>query len=108
MGLDMIQIVNLRSGKSPVEPWEVYVDRRSPLGNPFKMKGNSEEERNRVCDEYDAWLNEALRTNPLVHAEFQRLLNLYRMHGQLSLYCWCAPKRCHAESIAAYIGSMCE
>ncbi|WP_068768630.1 DUF4326 domain-containing protein [Termitidicoccus mucosus] len=30
-----------------------------------------------------------------------RLLAAAQKHGNLRLHCWCAPKRCHAETIKA-------
>jgi len=34
-----------------------------------------------------------------VRNELNRLYRLYKQYGCLKLYCWCAPKRCHAETI---------
>ncbi len=36
----MIEIMNLRNTK-PSKPWDFYVDRRSPVGNLFKMLDKS-------------------------------------------------------------------
>ncbi len=46
----MIEIMNLRT--TQVEyPWDVRVDRKSILGNPFYMHNLfSETERNQVCE----------------------------------------------------------
>lgn len=35
------------------EPFDVYIRRGSKWGNPFNMRNKSDEERNRVCDEYE-------------------------------------------------------
>ena len=50
-------------------------------------------------DKHDVWLNNMMHTNGAVQDELDRLVNIYLEHDQLTLYCWCAPKRCHAESI---------
>lgn len=73
------------------------VDRSSPLGNPFHM--NKENDRNKVCTQYDKWL-QAHATDPDVQEQLLKLEVELRKTGQLFLACWCAPMRCHAESIA--------
>jgi hypothetical protein len=97
----MIYICNMRDAKPPkgVEN-HVRVDRASPLGNPFQMKG--EKTRDAVCEQYAAHLPELLRRDVAALRTMQRLVELARK-GDLYLYCWCAPKRCHAESIKAWI-----
>jgi hypothetical protein len=60
----------------------VWVDRRSPYGNRFKMK--SEADRDLVCD--------AFEVNVLPN------LDVSALRGK-DLICWCAPKRCHADAI---------
>jgi hypothetical protein len=95
-----INTCNLRKTK-PSKPWDVKIDRSSPLGNIFHMAG--EAQRDLVCNQYDVWLDNAMKdtTHKSVRAikELNRLIQLYNKHGQLNLYCWCAPKRCHGESI---------
>ncbi len=39
--------------------------------------------------------------------ELVRLLSLYKVHGKLELFCWCTPKRCHAETIQLYLEDYC-
>ena len=94
----MITIHNLRNEK-PIYPYDVKVDRTSVLGNPFYMK--SEKDRNSVCDMYEELINKPHTK------EFNDVLNklhaLYKQHNKLRLFCWCSPKRCHAESIKRWI-----
>lgn len=79
----------------------VYVGRPSLLGNPFKMR--NEGDRDLVCDRYDTWLSERLRQgDPLITVEIDRLVALARQ-GDLVLGCYCAPARCHADSIKRVI-----
>ncbi len=99
----MIKIMNLHTSK-PTRPYDVCVDRTSVLGNKFHMKKN-EHGRNAVCDDYiDYFDKESMN---IINVEFQRalrkLMSLYKKHGQLRLFCWCAPKRCHAETIREYL-----
>lgn len=101
----MIEIMNLRMDK-PQHPWDVKVCRGvSPLGNPFHMK--DEQDRDRVCNEYESWFQDSLEAEDeagdAFREELNRLITMYYKQRQLRLFCWCAPKRCHAETIRKYI-----
>ena len=103
----MITIKNLR-GNALKEEWQVRVDRKSVLGNPFYMK--SESFRDIVCDKYEQYFRNMLKLaksgdeHALVFVnELRRLYKLHRTYGKLELFCWCAPKRCHAETIKAFL-----
>lgn len=104
----MIEICNLRSQKL-IHSYDVRVDRQSILGNPFYMK--SESERNNVCNKYkmyfDKQFKDCVENNTKFSKSFvnelQRLVNIYKEHGKLRLFCWCTPKRCHAETVKEYI-----
>lgn len=98
----MIQIKNLRKDSIQFE-YDVRVDRANKiLGNKFVM--HSELERDKVCDEYEAWFNEQItKQNELVLNELRRLYKIYKKYGKLNLFCWCAPKRCHAETIKNFL-----
>jgi len=96
----MITIKNTWKQK-PEEPWQVRVDRNTPLGNPYYMENESK--RDYVCDMYEEYFKTALRDNPAFTAELDRLAGIYGKYGKLDLFCWCAPKRCHAETIKAYL-----
>lgn len=98
----MIEIINLRVEK-PSEPYDVIVDRRSPLGNPFYLM--DETERDKVCDMYEERFSKAKYTQ-LLWNELQRLRSLHEEYGQLRLFCWCVPKRCHAETIKRYLENL--
>ena len=90
----MITIHNLKTDKM-IHPWDVLIDRRTVWGNPFPMKNKSLEERDRVCDKYDERIGWSFKyIQPL-----KKLKELYKEHGKLRLFCWCAPLRCHGESI---------
>jgi hypothetical protein len=98
----MINIKSLRSSV-PSEPWDVRVDRASVLGNPFHMRDESQ--RDAVCDAYAQWIAEQIPSNRVVCSELNRLIRIHKEYGQLNLYCWCSPKRCHAETIRALLQS---
>jgi len=90
-----IEILNMKQ-ESPTHPYDFRVDRDSPLGNCFRMKG--EEGRDVCCGEYADYFPTLLQ-NKVAYSYFILLLNAYKKHGKLRLFCWCAPLRCHAETI---------
>ena len=100
----MPEIINLRK-LMPLYQWDVRVDRSSILGNPFNMSKVST--RDVVCDKYRKYFAEVMLSDSnhaiAFQKEMNRLLALYKKHGKLRLFCWCAPKRCHAETIKAWI-----
>lgn len=110
----VIEIKNLRNEKL-TQPWEVRVDRTSVLGNPFKM--NNESQRASVCAEYRSYFYGIVNNSwKIMHDycvtseereefmnELRRLYRLAKKYGKLSLYCWCAPKQCHAETICEFL-----
>lgn len=67
----------------------VRVDRGTDWGNPFVIQSATESERNRVCDLYEQYARWRLTVEP--HW-------LDPLHGK-NVACWCAPKRCHAETL---------
>lgn len=68
-------------------PDAVYVGRPSPWGNPFVMM--TENDRNQVCDKFEAYARERLRREPDW---------LEPLKGK-DLVCYCSPKRCHADTL---------
>lgn len=101
-----IVIKNLRFEK-PQQEWQVRVDRSCLLGNPFVM--HDESERDIVCDFYEKWFFDGVK-GYLLEGKYQlwwkalqKFIELYRQYGKLELFCWCAPKRCHAETIRDFI-----
>ena len=91
-----IRIINLRKEK-PRQPWDVRVDRGTVWGNPYYMNG--EGQRNEVCDLYEEYFSKRRRDDEAFERQIAELCALYLKHGRLNLFCWCAPKRCHAETI---------
>lgn len=81
-----------------------YVGRPSPLGNPYWMKDESK--RDEVCDKYAEWFNRKVREHdPEVCEELQRLYRL-GLQRPVKLICYCAPRRCHADTIANYLNKL--
>lgn len=82
-------------------PRAQYIGRPSPLGNPYVMRG--ENDRDRVCDAYAAWFAARVQArDPRVLEELKRLYKIAR-EGDLVLGCYCAPRRCHGDTIKAFL-----
>jgi len=96
----MIEICNLRNTK-PTQPYDFKVDRSSPLGNPYYMQ--FEEQRNEVCDKYERWFYKQIEESESFRDTVEALMAVYVQTRKLRLFCWCSPKRCHAETIKKYI-----
>lgn len=79
------------------------VDRSSPLGNPFFM--TNESQRDEVCDKYEEWFYKMLEENVNQHflEHLQEIFEAAMEGKEVALLCWCAPKRCHAETIKRFI-----
>lgn len=80
-------VYNIRGKRPDLMANNVPVDRGSPWGNPFIM--NNEAERDDACDKYELYARWRLTIEP----DWLKLLR-----GK-NLGCWCAPKRCHAETL---------
>jgi hypothetical protein len=92
-----IEVVNIAHCKDWGRDGDIEVDRRTPYGNKYRMADDSDAERDRACDLYSDWLDARLKKSP----DF-----LLPLIGAKRLGCWCAPKRCHAESIARAVVAM--
>ena len=96
-----IIIKNLRTEK-PTKPYQVRVDRNhSILGNPFYMQ--TENERDEVCEKYRDYFYKNVNHNKTFTDALRQLYKIAITYGKLELFCWCYPKRCHAETIAQFL-----
>lgn len=97
----MIEICNLRYENIKFD-YNIKVDRSSILGNKFYMK--SEADRDKVCELYKDYFYNKVKNNDLEFMnELRRLYKIYKKYGKLRLFCWCAPKRCHSETIKDFL-----
>ncbi|GHV03433.1 hypothetical protein FACS1894211_16130 [Clostridia bacterium] len=97
---ETIKICNLRNGFEN-DAWSFKVDRSGVLGNPFTMKSGSDREK--VCAEYERYFYEQIKTGGAFRDAVDGLRTAWKTYGRLNLYCWCAPKKCHAETIRNYL-----
>jgi len=73
---------------------------RANLGNPFWM-GFDESRRDEVCDAYDEFLHSEKGAE---HRRIiDRIITRYKEGKSIALYCHCAPKRCHCDTIREYV-----
>lgn len=96
-----VRIVNMRWEKHPT----FRCDRVSPLGNPFKLRDASEKERHRICNEYDRYFNENLNPDvaPGRFLEYLDQIIQAASKRDITIGCWCAPRRCHCQTIKDYV-----
>jgi hypothetical protein len=102
----MIEIKSLRRlGKYwKRNPWDMRIDRKSPVGNPHYLKNKWDDtERKKVCDKYAKDFPKLMTENSEFKAYIRVLERIWKRHHRLTLYCWCTPKQCHGETIKAYL-----
>lgn len=58
--------------------------------------------RDNVCEQYFNWFYKNKHTEKFF-MELQRIEYLLKKHRKINLFCWCAPKKCHAETIKQYL-----
>jgi hypothetical protein len=96
-----LMVCSKRKGgiRAPSNYLVIDCDRTSVLGNPFPANANHSN-RDEVCDLYLQWLRRQWEIkNKVVVNELTRLVELHVQGTNLGLRCWCAPKRCHCDSI---------
>ena len=63
--------------------------------------------RDEVCDRYEEYFNNALDCNDeKITTELARAVTKTIEQGYIKLGCYCAPKRCHGDTIAAFLNSV--
>lgn len=98
-----VNIRNLRCGPMPEEVVNFRVDRRSPVGNPFTMLGEST--RDFVCQKYKIHFDSTIKHSiDTVFVDYLILMvAVLKKHKVVNLYCWCVPERCHALTIKKHL-----
>jgi len=99
----MIKVVNLRTYQAVENEQLIKVDRSSILGNPFHI--NSTCTRDRVCDAYGQYLEDKVNHKSQNKDFILALKYIYdrALKTDIALGCWCAPLRCHADTIKDFI-----
>jgi hypothetical protein len=99
-----IEIKNIKNNKKLSEPYDFFIDRRTPAGNPYIISGF--QDRNQVCDLYKESFYRRLSNNKKFREYIHNLVNAYKKYKKLRLFCNCTPKRCHGETIKTHIENM--
>ena len=87
------------------DPDSIYIGRGSALGNPFKMY--TEELRDSVCDQYDEFFSSQLEAkDPEFMHELEFLVESAFVNGYVKLGCFCAPRRCHGDTVKRFLNSV--
>ena len=90
-----------------VNPQAEYIGRSSGFGlsvlaNPWSI--TSTDTRDAVCDRYDDYFQDQVRTNLTFMVELTRLHRVGVDNGYLNLGCYCAPRhRCHGDTIKRFL-----
>jgi hypothetical protein len=97
-----VEIVNIHH--KPTEPY-IYCGRGSPVGNPHIMRINTRTERALVCDAcavtFAKWVESG---KPKVMGHLRDIWRKGRtQQNVVRLGCYCAPHRCHCETIKQFI-----
>lgn len=74
-------------------PYDVYIGRPSPWGNPFKIGRDGD--RDEVIAKYRAWIVQ----QPALMARLPEL------RGKV-LGCWCSPDACHGDVLAELVNGL--
>ena len=80
----------------------IYMGRGSVLGNPFLI--GKDGDREEVIELYRSWLWDRIKEpgrDKKIWGELKRLLEIWKIDGELTLSCFCFPKRCHCEVIGS-------
>jgi hypothetical protein len=79
----------------------IRCDRKTVLGNPFFM--HNESMRDEVCNKFEAYLPQAFNTDYAVAKAIGLITGHVSQGNNVLLQCWCAPKRCHCDSIKSFV-----
>lgn len=65
----------------------------------------SEDKRDLVCDMYETWFNNEMSAvgYSRLKSFMEELRQTLQAYGKIRLFCWCAPKRCHGETIKKWL-----
>lgn len=98
-----VYITNRRDGPGTT----IYCGRGSALGNPYPMK--HEGQRDAVCDRYEIWFGSQVNGDASMEfrAQLEGIVQLGKI-GDVSLRCFCAPARCHCETIKDHVDMLLE
>lgn len=82
----------------------IYCGRGSALGNPYTI--TYKQDRDYVCDQYAKYFNHTVNVLevPDMVEQVDKIIAAAK-EGDVQLVCYCAPKRCHCETIKQHVES---
>lgn len=86
------RVINKKYASRLQQRLSVYIGRPSRWGNPYPM--TREAKRDEVCDKYELHIAARLVNGDIADADF-------REFDGKNLMCFCAPKRCHGDTVLA-------
>lgn len=86
--------------RKALRPDSMYIGRGSHLGNPFVM--DAKHTRDMVCDDYEEWFK-LHKDDAKVKQQLGTLLARLKTTGSVKLGCYCAPQRCHGDTIKRWL-----
>ena len=93
-------VINVVHCKKVPSSHPIY--RGFPLGNPFPMY--EESERDKVCDLFEEYFRKKVaQKDPTIMNELGRMVEKAFMNGGIELGCYCAPRRCHGNTIKSFL-----
>lgn len=93
MLISAIEVRNINGGYISENAYRV--DRKTPLGNPWKVPPYTQEE---AISNYRTYLIDCLKQDTRERIYFEAILAKARKHN-ITLLCHCWPKPCHADVI---------
>lgn len=85
--------------KDKYDPFDVYIGRGSPWGNPFPIEHHEDgAKRKDVIDKYKKYFQDEFVSNP------EKLRAVLSLRG-MRLACHCKPLDCHGDVIAEFLNS---
>ena len=82
------------------------ISRGYPLSTKWPNR-DDESNRDENCDRYDEYFHQLLDADDeKLTTELARLVGKTIDQGYLKIGCYCSPKRCHGDTIAAFLNSV--
>lgn len=91
---------------SRVNDCDFRADRKTPLGNPFRMY--SEDQRDLVCNQFYDYFENKIEVQDQVIIEQLRLIKHKAKEANKPYFkigCHCSPKRCHVDTICYFLNN---
>ena len=96
----MVGVVNVRNYRPKEGEVLIKANLRFLIDNSFIMY--NEGMRDEVCDKFETYFYKKVK-EPGAFRDYVAYIYRTALKHDVALGCWCAPKRCHADTIAVFI-----